>query len=213
VREHRLPATPENPFLQMQKIFSDGVVTMFDAYRDLRDRTQEVLFDFIYANPWLDLLFPPKGTSPAEKEIRKAQRHEEELTRQDRERWLRAMAQGGFAEAVIRIMVALVDPEHAVDLDALYADENLLLARQKVHAMKRSEFVRVVRDQARILQVDEEQALQTLPQLLPSAAEREGALEIAREVFLADRSVSEKARAIFERIEGSLGAPDREENS
>jgi hypothetical protein len=204
VREHRRPVAPDNPFLQWEKAFSDAVVTSLDAYRDLRDRTQEVLFDLIYSNPWLDLFFPLRGTSPAEKEIREERRHEQEIARQDRERWLRAVGEGGFAEGVIRIMLALADPDHVVDLDDLYADESILQASRRIRGLRRPEFVRIVRDQARLLQVDEDQALQALPRLIVSAEDRRDALEIAQEVFAADRDLSDRERDVLHKIERAL---------
>ena len=50
VREHRQPATPDNPFLQWQATLSDSIIAL-DGYRDQRDAGMEKLFLTIYTAP------------------------------------------------------------------------------------------------------------------------------------------------------------------
>lgn len=40
----------------MEKVFSQGIVTMLNYYRDIRDGAEEFVFRFAYDNPWLDFI-------------------------------------------------------------------------------------------------------------------------------------------------------------
>jgi hypothetical protein len=58
---------------------------------------------------------------------------------------------------------------------------------------------------ALMMRFDEERALATLPELLPSEAERREALEIVREVGRARGEISAEGEAVLARIERILG--------
>src|SRR5471032_2412101 len=56
VREHRQPASPDNPLLAMQAAFSGAVTAGLNSWRDWRDTVQEQTFDLIYGSPLLQAL-------------------------------------------------------------------------------------------------------------------------------------------------------------
>src|SRR5262249_57599280 len=47
----RRPASPDNPFLQLQKQVSDQIVSALNAYRDTRDQIEEEMFFATYGSP------------------------------------------------------------------------------------------------------------------------------------------------------------------
>jgi Protein of unknown function (DUF3141) len=51
VRQRRRPASPDNPFLQLQTTVSRRIIAALDAWRDVRDRTVEQMFLAIYSMP------------------------------------------------------------------------------------------------------------------------------------------------------------------
>ena len=52
----RKPAAASNPFLALQKWWTDGVVQAFDVWRDWRDMTYEATFLSIYGSPAMDAI-------------------------------------------------------------------------------------------------------------------------------------------------------------
>ena len=55
-REHRAPVEPDNPFLALQTVASDAIISALDLYRDVRDATYEFAFESMYGAPWLQAL-------------------------------------------------------------------------------------------------------------------------------------------------------------
>lgn len=52
VKENRRPVSPENPYVQLEKNFSDLIADSLNMFRDIRDQTQEFCFKTVYGNPW-----------------------------------------------------------------------------------------------------------------------------------------------------------------
>ena len=63
----------------------------------------------------------------------------------------------------------------------------------------------ITKKQALMIRFDEEQALASLPALLPDAAERPAAIAIMREVGGAGGDIGAEGEALLARIEGILG--------
>jgi hypothetical protein len=50
-REHRKPATEDNPFVKLQETFSKNLVDVLDKWRDTQEALSETLFHGIYGSP------------------------------------------------------------------------------------------------------------------------------------------------------------------
>jgi pimeloyl-ACP methyl ester carboxylesterase len=204
VKEGRSPVSPDNLFLAMERSVSASIEAMLDLYKDVRDNAEELMFNLFYGNPWLSLLLPKTGKGEGREDLREEEKREAELVRADREHWLALMEKGGFIEGVLRMVMALAEIDHAIDRDRLFEDERILEASKRMKGMSESDFVKVVQEQSRILQIDEDRAIKALSGLIQSREERREALKIARQIMLAERDPSDREKSILEKIEDAL---------
>jgi Protein of unknown function (DUF3141) len=65
VKAARKPASPDNPFLQLQKHISDRIIAALDAYRDARDRIEEEMFFAFYGSPAVQGVLAVIGACPS----------------------------------------------------------------------------------------------------------------------------------------------------
>jgi tellurite resistance protein len=100
--------------------------------------------------------------------------------------------------------MALAKPDHSIDRDKLIEDERILETSKRMKGMNKSDFIRIVQEQSRILQVDEDSALKALATLIQGPQKRREALEIVRQVMLADKNPSAREKFILEKIRGAL---------
>ncbi len=205
VKKDRSPVSPDNPFTALEKNVSDTIVTLLDGYQNIRDHFEETMFFTIYENPWMKLLYPE--TSPKkkpDKEQAKEKTEEDALTQKDMQRWYSAMEKGGYEEGIIRIIMALEDSDHAIDRDALYADERLLESSAGFKKLTKKEFLHIVGEQSRILQIDEDKALKALGKLIVTPKDRKTALTLARKIISSGSAMTSKQKAVLSRIKKYL---------
>jgi pimeloyl-ACP methyl ester carboxylesterase len=203
VRQHRRPASPDNPLVQLQMMVSERIIAALDAWRDLRDRSLEQTFLAIYGMPVLQALV---GRRASDERPRRQPGIEPERIAFIRERIGQIEAQiaeGGLREAVIRsgVYIGMGGPD--VDERAF----NQLCQMRAEHSdLTLQEFKRMLRDQFFALILDPEGALAAIPPMLSDAESRREALEMIRTVVSAAGEVTgERARRLA-RIETILGA-------
>jgi len=205
VRQNRHPVSPGNPFTAIEKGVSDSIVTFLNIYQDSRDHFSEALFFIIYENPWMKILFPAVSRN---KKISGQQQDEKRQAdariRAEERHWRSQLEQGGYEEGVIRMIMALEDSDHAIDRDALYADERLLAASEGFGRLDRKTFLHMVGEQARILQVDENKALQALGKLIATPQERRSAMDLVQKIVAAGPDMTSEQEAILLKIKNGL---------
>ncbi|MCP4105724.1 MAG: DUF3141 domain-containing protein [Desulfobacteraceae bacterium] len=205
VKQNRRQVAPDNIFLAMEKTMSDGIITMLNCYRDIRDDATEYMFKSIYGNPMMKSLFPEtQKEKMCPSEIKEQEKKTEEKNQADKEKWLNAMEQGGFAEGIVRIMVALADADQIIDQREYAVAEKIVMGSKRLRRVRTSEMKQMVKDQARILETDEEKALNALASLLPTPEERNEAMEIARNIACADLTLRDEEKVLIEKIEKAL---------
>jgi hypothetical protein len=207
VRQHRRPVAADNPFLAIERAFSDQVERALDGYRDLRDRTTERVFSGIYRSPWLQAMV---GLRSATAEAPKARPRDEvfETLLAQKIAALRArMGDGGFREGAVRMLLYAGGDEVRVDVRGFRMAERIrdeYLAGGRLAGPQRRE---LFKEQFFMLLLDEERALATLPQLLPRDQDRSAALELVTRVLSAKGELSPERRARLARLSAILGAP------
>jgi hypothetical protein len=183
VRGQRRPAAPDNPFLQVQAMMSDGIIAALDGWRDLRDHTLEQIFLSIYSSPLLQALV---GLRASDESPRRHPGVEPERIAfiQQRIGELKArLAEGGLREATVRSLVHIGMAGPGVDERAF---NELRLMRADHGGLTLEEFKRLLREQFFALLLDEEGALAAIPRMLPAdAAARADALGKIRLVMSA----------------------------
>jgi hypothetical protein len=174
VKANRKAASPDNPFLVMQKQVSDQITTALDMYRDARDRMVEQFFFGIYGSPVVQGLL---GINTDEKVRELPGITPEKLaTRKQRmEAYAAKLASGGFAEALTRAALYVAAADRAVDercaaaLAAAFRELKGVRARTR---MSVEQFKALVRDQFFVLLIERERAVEALAKMVPEADQR-----------------------------------------
>ena len=96
--ENRAPAAPGNPFLAWELLWADSVEKSFDLCRDVRDGWTEYAFHAVYG--WLGTSASPPA-KPRRKRLPPPPRGRRCARR------CPGWPRGGYAEAVIRMMILL----------------------------------------------------------------------------------------------------------
>ncbi|SEJ57289.1 Protein of unknown function [Paraburkholderia diazotrophica] len=171
VKEARAPIAADNPFLQMQTFMSNAIEASLDYYRDMRDAAVEQMFETVYGAPWLQAFagLPPQTggekaaalTEPGDTEEREASIVAEHA------RLRNDMTQGGLLEASVRALLYVKRTHGEAD------ERRFNLAREMLSTLSDQgilAFKHVVREQAELLRLDTEAAIDALPGLLADAS-------------------------------------------
>lgn len=188
VAENRVKTSNGNIFKAVEKYWSDVTITLLDSYRDTRDDTQEFMFKMIYGNPWMKTLFPDSKPEAAPKQPAKRKRPQKHSE------------QGGFADGIVRIMLAMADADLIFDPKELAIAEKSVMANDRLKKLAPADFKRMVKEQAAILESDREQALQSLKKLLPTKKDRQEAVEIAKNIADADLVLAEPEKILMKKL-------------
>ena len=202
-RENRAPARPGNPFLAWEVMWADSVERSLDRWRDLRDSWTETAFHGVYgamaawgvgrAMPASAEAAPDEPPRPEAPEVRAA---------------LARITEGGYAEAVVRMMILLAQARGGVRRTRLARSSALLNTEKPFSALTPTARQALIREQTVICAMAPVEALAALPKLLATAPERRQALATVTEVAGPEAELGDAALAMLERIRQVLGAGD-----
>ena len=193
VKKQRRPVLPDNPFLAMEKFFSDTVSKSLDLFRDCRDRAIESWFYAIFENPWMRMISTGEATDGAA------------VTSGCRAGRLAAIDTGGFADAVVRIMVALAHAGAGTRRRSLAAYDGLAgrdVRLADIHGRTLSE---MIKKQSGIMKSAPEAALSALPCLLPCREDRQKALAVASALMVNESDADPQVIRMRDAIAAVLG--------
>ncbi len=205
VRENRRPVAADNPFVKTEQAVSQQIEKSLDLYRDMRDRTQELLFKAIYNSPLIEALAGLRAPYADASKPRARDEHAEQLLAAKIEAIRTREEQGGFAEAVLRIMLAAAQAEHMFDARGFRLAQRIKQEHPVLRELSREWVRAAAKEQAFMLRFDQERALAALPRLLPTEEERREALAIVRQIGYADGEITPESEAMLEKIERILG--------
>jgi hypothetical protein len=167
VSKDRQPASPDNPLLAWQALFSNQVQDALNGFRDLRDAAQEMCFYGVYGV--LDSL---AGTAPGRNLQAHAEQHDKVLI----ERLQDALPLGGLMEALIRILFLLErdsDEPGKQGVDKLIQQLQVLL---QDHSAKPLDLRDTLNLQKLLVATHPQASLLSLPLLLTEVEERQQVL-------------------------------------
>jgi pimeloyl-ACP methyl ester carboxylesterase len=199
-RDHRTPAAPDNPFLAIEKAWADAVERSIGAWADLRDASMETAFHAIYGG--LAAMGVTGDDTAAEAEAARRSVAIEPTQHVDARAKVEA---GGYAEAVIRMMILLADARGGVRRTRLARSNLLLTTEPPFVGMSPIARQAMIREQTVIVTLMREEALAALPKLLPTAADRRKALAAVEQVAGPDEELGDKAREMLVAMRGTLG--------
>jgi pimeloyl-ACP methyl ester carboxylesterase len=198
-RAHRAPAAKDNPFLALETAWADQVEASLDAWRDRRDAWSEIAFHAIYGG-----LAAAGVTGDDSAEEAEAARRSFPLEPAQLNDARSRVEVGGYAEAVIRMMILLADARGGVRRTRLARSNTLLTTEPPFVGMSPAARQAIIREQTVIVTLLREEALAAVPALLPTAAERRKALAAVEHVAGPDEELGDKAREMLGRLRGLL---------
>lgn len=184
-RDMRKPVDGDNIFLAAEKCLSEIIVSNLNSWAGIQASASECIFKSVFGNPWLKFLSPEvwlgkacaNPFSPDEKSQACVAKEPDE------KEWIARMEQGGFVEGLIRVIAAIARADRSFDRDEFFKIQRITQEHERLKHVEIAEFRRVAKEQNRILQINENLAIQTLAKLLPTEKDRRDVEAIAIEVF------------------------------
>lgn len=176
VKEEREPALADNPFVQAEQVFAALFEQSIDFFRDVRDAMYENAFFSMWATPWASTFGQPNlpgRTLKNEAELRALPEVQTALHH---------LSQGGFAEAVIRMLILLADSRGEVRRDRLERAGQVLTEDEPFRSLSTDRKRQIIDEQTLVVQFEREAAILTLPDLLRSTEDRKLAAAVAQYV-------------------------------
>ena len=206
-RTHRAPIADDHPLRAVEKQMAASVTEQLNKYRDQRNEQSVQMARQLYGPKGLGALFKP-DTPDADVAHERALKELEAA----REAVLPDIAKGGFAEGVCRIVLAGM-----VSIGS-FERRSLRLARLlaqlpntgKSGVTTQTDWIKLLKAQARLTAVAPVEALNALEHLLPDARSRENALALSAAVMMIEPTLANPRSEIIEFLMATLGAdPDR----
>jgi pimeloyl-ACP methyl ester carboxylesterase len=201
IESRRKPADPANPFLALERLWAEGIVQSFDFWRDLRDAAYEMSFFGLYGSPWMQRI----GESQAFERKRldpKDLAHLPEV-----EAILLGLDRGGFEVAVIRMLILLADSRGTVRRDRLERSAQVLSKDEPFASLGAEKRAALIREQAIVVEFAGERAIEALPALLTTPAEREKALKVVEYIAGSLEEMEPQTLRMLQNMRAVLGLP------
>ncbi len=194
VKNKRRKAAADNPFVQFEKQISKSIESSLDLWGEWRDAMIENTFMAVYGSSLVQDIAglgvregsPREHPGVSPEHIAFVRRRVDEL---------RKLVQcGGLREASVRVMMYIAQAQGGIDERSF----NLIrqLRAQQEHSLSLAAFKKLVREQAMVMVVDPEGAIDAIPALLShhSSTEIKAALEFVTRVAMASGALNAKGK-------------------
>jgi hypothetical protein len=206
-REHRRPASADNPFLAIQETVSKSIVSALDSWRDAQEYLSEQLFLAIYGSPALQAAvgIPPNSNPTQRPEMLPEYRKRLETRIGELKS---GIGSGGLRECAIRGLLYVGMSRGMVDERSLEALRRVRTADNEGR-LTLAQFKMLVREQFFMLLLEPEASLAAIPRLLPKDREsRRATFAAIGDVLSASAKVSGETAKRLQRIAELFGVND-----
>ena len=198
VQGNRRQAAPDNPFTAMERAWAGAVERSMDAMRDARDAWSEAAFHAVYGSLAAAGVTDdtPEEAEEISTDLLQSPEVRVSLTR---------IRQGGYAEAVIRMMILLAQSRGGVRRSRLERSNALLTTEAPFAAMTPEARQEIIHEQTVIVTLLPDEALDALPDLLPAKKDRARAFAAVAHVAGPVEELGERAQDMLRRQREVLG--------
>jgi len=172
VRAQRKPVGPDNGFVALERLWAQGLTQSMDLFRDMRDMMAELAFLSVWATPAM-IAYGAKLATPRPKLDAQALRMMPEV-----QNALLNIGRGGYAEAVIRMLIMLAEARGSVRRDRLERSAKVLTGDAPFAGLGAERRAQIIQEQSIVVQFDPEAAIAALPEMLDTAEERARAIAV-----------------------------------
>jgi pimeloyl-ACP methyl ester carboxylesterase/tellurite resistance protein len=199
--KERQLAAADNLFVRTENVLAALFEQSIDFMRDVRDATYENMFFSMWATPWAAAFGAPnlpRRTLKNEAELRALPEVQSALHH---------ISEGGFTEAVIRMLILLADSRGEVRRDRLERASAVLTQDEPFRSLSTDERRQIIDEQTLVVQFERESAIQTLPDLLKTSEDRKLAAEVAQFVPGSTEEMSPSTVEMLQRFRHVLKLP------
>ena len=176
VRKERKPADPSNPFLKSEALAAGLIEQTLKFWSDVGAAAKELMFIGLYANPFLMRMnegYTPETDAKLGETLRELPEVEAALAKID---------QGGFAEAVVRMLILMARSRGAVRQSRLERSNLILRSTEPFKSLGDELRSTIIHEQTLIIDFEPEAAIAVLPKMLPTLDERQRAIALVEEI-------------------------------
>ena len=194
-REERVSVPDDHPMRKAEHLLDEKISASLNQFRDKRDAAAVDLARKLYGPKGLGMIFKPDA--PDSEVARTRALHELELTRAT---VLGHINHGGFAEAVCRVVLSGMSSVGIFERRSFRLAK--LLAKLPADTLGDqglgTNWLSLMKEQARIIAVAPVEALNALEEMLPDTKSRERALAISAAVMMIEPTLSNPRSEIIE---------------
>ena len=175
-RTARAAAPADNVFRQAEELWADVIAQSLDVYRDARDAWREFAFYAIFGSPlmqWIGRTHNFQRTRKDPQELRFLPEVQAQLLSVER---------GGFAEAVIRMLLVLAQSRGSVRRSRLERSARLLSNDEPFASLGAERRAALIHEQSVIVEFERDKGIEALAKLLPSMKDRREAVAVVERV-------------------------------
>lgn len=172
-RSDRHRARDENPYKRLEHLQADMIEQSWNFYRDMRDAMVEMTFHGLYGTAAAKSLDLGHKNSVVSHDIKKFPEVKQAIAKAE---------QGGYPEAIIRMLVLLAKARGSVRRDRLERSNKILHSRAPFDTMNTEQRGHMIHEQTMIVEFAPEEALASLPKLLKDDVDRVRAINLVFDV-------------------------------
>jgi pimeloyl-ACP methyl ester carboxylesterase/tellurite resistance protein len=198
VRKERKPADPSNPFLKSEALTAGLIEQTLKFWSDVGAAAKELMFFSLYANPFLMRMNEGYATETDAK-LGETLRELPEV-----EAALAKIEKGGFAEAVVRMLILMARSRGAVRQSRLERSNLILRSTEPFKSLGDEHRSAIIHEQTLIIDFEPEKAIAVLPEMLPTMDERRRAIALVEEIAGDPLEMAEATARLLARLRETL---------